>query len=204
MNDGLGGFNAAFNFSVGTAPTSIVSADFNADGKMDLVTANANSNNVSVLLNFIPIVTASVSGATITANQNEATYQWINCNGNVAISGEINQIFNATASGDYAVIVTQNSCTDTSDCYNINTVGTIENGSSASATIYPNPSNGRYTIKGNSITSIEVYNVTGEIIFQSLSNNQQTDIDLSNQTNGIYFMKIYEGQTFFTKRIMIE
>ena len=102
------------------------------------------------------------------------------------------------------VIVTQNGCSDTSDCYNINTVGIIENGSSASATIYPNPSNGRYTIKGNSITSIEVYNVTGEIIFRSLSNNQQTDIDLSNHSNGVYLMKIYEGQTFFTKKIILE
>jgi peptidoglycan hydrolase-like amidase len=204
MGNGLGSFSTATNFSAGTAPISIVSADFNGDGKMDLVTANANSNNVSVLLNFIPIVTASVSGATITANQNEATYQWINCNGNVPISGETNQIFNATASGDYAVIVTQSNCSDTSECFNITTVGLIENNSSAATTIYPNPSKGRFTIIGNSITSIEVYNVIGENIFRSLSNNQKLDIDLSNQINGVYFMKIYEGQTYFTKKVILE
>jgi hypothetical protein len=203
MGNGLGSFAAATNFSVGTAPTSIVSADFNEDGKMDLATTNANSNNVSVLLNFIPFLTVSVSGATFTADQNEATYQWINCNGNVPISGETDQVFNATASGDYAVVVTQNTCSDTSACYSLTTVGIIEN-ASAAITVYPNPNNGRYTVKGNNITSIEVYNVVGENVFQSMINNQQSDIDLSNNASGIYLMKIYKGQTFIIERVVVQ
>ena len=99
MGNGLGSFSTATNFTVGIAPTSIISADFNGDSKMDLITANANSNNVSVLLNNIPIVSATVIGATITANQNAAAYQWINCNGNLPISGETNQSFVTTSNG---------------------------------------------------------------------------------------------------------
>jgi len=37
-------------FSVDTQPGSIISADFNSDGKMDMATTNANSNNVSIIL----------------------------------------------------------------------------------------------------------------------------------------------------------
>jgi hypothetical protein len=43
-------FAPAVNYGVGTNPTSVFSADFNGDGKMDLATANYNSNNVSVVL----------------------------------------------------------------------------------------------------------------------------------------------------------
>ncbi|TAN70279.1 MAG: hypothetical protein EPN17_05840 [Methylobacter sp.] len=38
------------NVSVGSGPYSVISADFNGDGKLDLATANSNSNDVSVRL----------------------------------------------------------------------------------------------------------------------------------------------------------
>jgi hypothetical protein len=37
-------------FGAGSAPLSVATGDFNGDGKLDLVTANSGSNNVSVLL----------------------------------------------------------------------------------------------------------------------------------------------------------
>ena len=36
--------------NVGSSPYSVATGDFNGDGKPDLVTANAGSNSVSVLL----------------------------------------------------------------------------------------------------------------------------------------------------------
>ena len=44
-------FSSATNFGVGSHPYSVAVGDFNGDGKLDLVAANFNSNNVSVLLN---------------------------------------------------------------------------------------------------------------------------------------------------------
>jgi hypothetical protein len=41
---------ANLRFSVGTAPGSVEIADFNSDGKLDLVVANEQSNNVTILL----------------------------------------------------------------------------------------------------------------------------------------------------------
>ncbi|MGH8100074.1 MAG: choice-of-anchor J domain-containing protein [Chthoniobacterales bacterium] len=43
-------FAAVTNFGVGTGPNSVAVGDFNGDGNQDLAMANANSNNVSVLL----------------------------------------------------------------------------------------------------------------------------------------------------------
>ena len=50
LGDGFGGFGSATNFATGNNPGSIISADLNADGKIDIATSNYNSNNVSVLL----------------------------------------------------------------------------------------------------------------------------------------------------------
>ena len=44
------GFPQAPNFGVGDTPFSLVAADLNRDGRLDLATANAGSNDVSVLL----------------------------------------------------------------------------------------------------------------------------------------------------------
>ena len=49
LSKGGGKFHSAALYAVGTQPYSIVTGDFNHDGKMDLATANSGSNNVSVL-----------------------------------------------------------------------------------------------------------------------------------------------------------
>ncbi|MES2773872.1 MAG: FG-GAP-like repeat-containing protein [Bacteroidota bacterium] len=48
LGNGLGGFTAGNNFTVGSSPRSITTGDFNGDGKQDIAVANYGSNNVSV------------------------------------------------------------------------------------------------------------------------------------------------------------
>ncbi|HWY36012.1 MAG TPA: FG-GAP-like repeat-containing protein, partial [Nitrosopumilaceae archaeon] len=50
LGTGTGSFGAAKSFKIGGYPLSVISADFNGDGKADLATANGDSNNVSILL----------------------------------------------------------------------------------------------------------------------------------------------------------
>jgi hypothetical protein len=53
LNTGTGTFVAQVTYSTGasSSPYSVVAADVNEDGKVDIVVANAGSNNVGVLLN---------------------------------------------------------------------------------------------------------------------------------------------------------
>lgn len=44
------GFRPKTNFDTGSQPISVTAGDFDNDGKLDLATANFNSNNVSILL----------------------------------------------------------------------------------------------------------------------------------------------------------
>jgi len=63
-------FNPIKNFEVGNSPNVVAIADFNGDGKQDLVAANQNSNNVSVLLgndnnDFSPTQNVDVGNAPV-------------------------------------------------------------------------------------------------------------------------------------------
>jgi len=50
LGNGDGTFQPHFDLAVGTLPSSVVAADFNKDGKVDLAVANASDGTVSVLL----------------------------------------------------------------------------------------------------------------------------------------------------------
>ena len=89
------------------------------------------------------------------------------------------------------------------------TLTTVETSSSSFINIYPNPSNGKFqiTLEGSQVEKnckMEIYNVYGEIIYQSPITNTKSEIDLRNKTNGLYFVKIYKGKTILTKKIVIE
>jgi hypothetical protein len=85
LGDGAGSFGTATSFSVGTSsstptPHSIVSGDFNGDGKMDIVTGNYSTSNVSVLLGT---GSGSFGSATnFSAGANSAPYSMINADFN--------------------------------------------------------------------------------------------------------------------------
>ncbi|HTA83622.1 MAG TPA: T9SS type A sorting domain-containing protein [Bacteroidia bacterium] len=58
-------------------------------------------------------------------------------------------------------------------------------------TIYPNPSNGAYTVESSAeISRIEIMNVLGEKIYSSNINSEKAMIDLTGEPKGMYFYKI--------------
>ena len=126
-------------------------------------------------------------------------------NSNMAISGETNATFTATENGDYAVIVTEGDCADTSDCVNIRGVGINEN-SDLGVSIYPNPNNGEFTISTteNNVT-VNIYSVDGKIVLSNLKlNNENQIINLDGVESGIYFVTITNEVNQKTIRLIIE
>lgn len=71
-----------------------------------------------------PAVMASESAIEALADPSISTYQWINCTDGSFIAGETGQSFSPSITGDYAVIITQGSCVDTSACTSICQVST--------------------------------------------------------------------------------
>ena len=143
-------------------------------------------------------------GITLTADENSAIYQWIDCdaNGNF-ISGETNQSFTANTDGSYAVIIDNGSCIDTSLCYTISGIG-IKERNNTPIKIYPNPTRGKITIEGIDIKNIIISDVSGTIIKQMVVNNKQVDLDLSQEAKGIYFLKAHTHQGINIVKFVIE
>lgn len=76
-------------------------------------------STVTINLNVLaPIdVTVTSVGATLTSSQVGGIYQWLDCdNGNAPIGSETNQSFTPSITGNYAVVVTVDGCSDTSAC----------------------------------------------------------------------------------------
>ena len=73
--------------------------------------------------------------------------------------------------------------------------------------MYPNPSNGIFTLVSgsNEIDEIEVFDVTGKVIMSKKefgSTNNQILIDIASASQGIYFLKITANNQSIVKRII--
>jgi len=85
-----------------------------------------------------------------------------------------------------------------------NTSGNNENYAGAAIAVYPNPSNGVFTLSGDlSGASYEVYNVTGQKITGNTCNTDVTTIDLSNQPTGIYMLSVKTPTGVQTEKLVI-
>lgn len=162
------------------------------------------TNTLNLVISTIDTST-TFNGATITANAVGVTYQWIDCdNGYAPIAGATSQSFMPVSNGNYAVIVSDNNCIDTSACYNVNTVG-FSKLNAGNVTVYPNPSNGFYTISGiKAKANLLVFNALGKEIYSSITTGTSEQINLSALAKGIYFLRIAGSDDEETHKIIIQ
>ena len=68
--------------------------------------------------------------------------------------------------------------------------------------IYPNPSNSFIKISASEkITGVEIYNVIGKKVI-SISNFNDNKVDISSLSKGVYFLKVTDGDSVATKKII--
>lgn len=70
--------------------------------------------------------------------------------------------------------------------------------------IYPNPNNGIFTVEGSENKyELGIINVCGEILFHQKTQSKKSEIDLSNQPNGIYLLQIKSKNGTKSQKIII-
>ena len=79
----------------------------------------------------------------------------------------------------------------------------IGEGTSSHISIYPNPSHGIFNIEGiNKTVNVKIFNAFGEEVLNNEINLPQK-LDLSDQPNGVYFIRIYTDEGVHFEKLVI-
>lgn len=161
----------------------------NAAGCDSVITLDLTIDNVNTGI--------TISGTTLSSSDPNASYQWIDCNNNDApIPGETNQNFTATATGSYAVIVTNGTCSDTSQCFNTTVTGIAESNFGNEFRLYPNPSHGTTVldlgkISGSDPVDITITDRLGKVVYQVKENyDSRINLKVDGLDSGLYFVAV--------------
>lgn len=167
---------------------------YTESGNYQTILEAANGCDSTIYLNL----TIEKVNVAVTNNQNVLSaqasglqYQWVDCNADMKpIPGATNQSFVATENGNYAVIIIDGNCSDTSSCEAITTIGIRENSLREVVVIYPNPSSGKFSIEfEKALSDIELRIIS--------SSGKQVLYDNKPQaTNLNYSLEIAPGQYF--------
>ena len=167
---------------------------------------NTTIQTQNIIVTVVDVTTSlGLDQVTITASNSNGTYVWIDCdNGNTIVPGETGQSFTSTVNGSYAVIVSENGCTDTSDCVIINHVG-IDDINIETLIVYPNPSSDgvfKYDSEKN-VMSVNAYDMQGRIVPVTV-NTINKIIDASKLSQAKYIFEfILEGNFVVRKEVII-
>ncbi len=160
--------------------------------------ANGCTNTDQITITVIQVNTSVTNNdPTLIANATNATFQWVDCNNNFApIAGETSASFTATTNGSYAVMVTQNGCTQTSTCYTISSLGIKDISDKNKIRVYPNPATDKFTIdlsKSYTNVSVQITNAIGQAVYikEKLKTAAKIPVRINGISSGIYFVQVY-------------
>ncbi|MGZ3940840.1 MAG: FG-GAP-like repeat-containing protein, partial [Bacteroidia bacterium] len=116
LGNGAGSFSSVpFGYDGGTDPISVVSGDFDLNGKIDVAFANENSHDASVILNSAPLAgisgtlaICSTSGGTTLSSNSALTYSW-----STGGTGQSESVHPVAGTTSYTLSATNTQCTTT-------------------------------------------------------------------------------------------
>jgi hypothetical protein len=149
--------------------------------------------NITIFGN--PTVTASASSSSVCADDANVTLTGSPAGGTftgTSVTG--NQFDPSIGAGSYSIVY---NFTDANGCSGADTVtvavsacvGIAENNGNG-FTMYPNPTTGLLNFTLNVNSTVEVFDVLGNVVASKQFNSGNATLDLSNQPNGVYFVRV--------------
>jgi hypothetical protein len=138
------------------------------------------------------VLTITQSGADLTADATGTSYQWIDCSDDSPISGETNQTFTPTQNGDYACIITDGDCSDTTDCISVTDVG-VDGNSIAPFVVYPNPAQDVLFVEFSSLegeANLQLLDLKGNVLQTRTNLQAKETIGLTELAAGVYVLRL--------------
>jgi len=205
-----------------TLVSGIPSGDIFPVGETEIVftvsDASGNPTTCSFIVRVNPgimITVDSINGSsqssdggifvTVTGGSGSFSYEWMDSDNVISTDEDLVNV----GQGFYElkVIDDSTSCIVFSDSIEVSgSVGTIDRALDNAVNIYPNPSTDFIQIKVNGIDAnlnVEVMSLSGNVIIQQalLSNNESISVD--HLSTGLYFVKIFDGERFTVRKILV-
>ena len=74
---------------------------------------------------------------------------------------------------------------------------------SNSVAVFPNPTTSLFTVEGQGLNHITVYNLMGQMVYEMECQGESVDINLSNVETGVYVVRIFTDNGDVTKRVTV-
>ncbi|RKR10221.1 putative secreted protein (Por secretion system target) [Flavobacterium sp. 90] len=74
----------------------------------------------------------------------------------------------------------------------------------STVTLYPNPSNDKFTVSAPENSIVSVISAEGKIILEQKTTTENTEINLANYSSGLYLIKITNGNKSITKKVLLK
>jgi hypothetical protein len=153
---------------------------------------------VVVAENPVPVIldnSVTADANTLTATAEGVSYQWVDCdNGNAEIEGETGQSFTATEDGNYAVVISSENCSTTSECFQVIVTGIFDATPGIDVSVYPNPFAANLNIRlddNGGKTFVEILSITGQLIMQeNFTNSEFMTLNVSDLASGTYLLRV--------------
>lgn len=182
---------------------------YTASGAYTQIVQNGNgcdsTINLTLTINPLPNNGISSTGpATLMSAATSGTYTWINCIGNLPVANGSSQSYTATVNGNYAVIVNNGSCIDTSVCMSVNIAGLESITNAIQFSMYPNPVNNSLTLTFDNTleANATITNLDGKLVKAYSNISTGAKLDLEQLNNGVYFIQINSSKGIILERFI--
>lgn len=136
-----------------------------------------------------------------------ATYQWLDCDNNMApVSGATSNVFFPASNGNYAVEVTLGSCVEISNCVNFDSLG-VDGFTKKTVEVFPNPVTSILNIRIPETISeaiLSIVSIEGKELLKTTIDKQHNEVSFSQFANGIYFVNIESQGRMLSYKVVKE
>ncbi len=175
-----------------------------------MVTVDCNGGNgIAVNANPAPIdfdVSVTLVDHTLTAGAEGMHYQWVDCNDqNAPIDGATDQSYEVTTSGNYAVIVSDGDCSQTSICTAVIVTGLEELEGADAFSVYPVPFGDRLTVQTHGTVGpvrAELFSLSGQLLLDVTHSGIDINLPTAGLASGSYILRLTSDNARSTVKVV--
>ncbi len=121
-------------------------------------------------------------------------FQWIDCSTNDPIAGANDPVFPIPGNGEYALVVSNGECSDTSACFDLTTLGMNDPGSDQHFRVFPNPANDVVFVStiNDRVYDFRLMSMDGRTVRSGRRISGTFMLDVSTLKSGMYTLQLHK------------